>query len=229
MGAPTRYPSGVTNVTKQQTLGMYPDTDPTKTHTFFDDFDQYRSGEWTVTETQAGATQAVVDADGGILALTNSAADNDVNQLQKVGESFRLEVGKEAWIKIRAKVSDATNTDVNIGLVITDTDIVGGVTDGWYFSKAEDATTLVFRQVKNSSASTVNAGTVANDTYFVCGAYYDGKSTTTVYFNDVAVGSIDSTANLCDDEDLTVTISLQNGSAAAHVLSCDYFFAAKAR
>src|SRR5574343_253212 len=154
---------------------------------------------------------------------------DDINQIQKVGECIRLSASKEAWLKIRVKVSDATNTDVNVGLIITDTDIVGGVTDGWYFSKAEDSTSVVFRQVLNSSASTVTAGTAADDTYMVLGAYYDGNGTTKVFFNDVHVGSITSNTNLCTDEDLTITLNLQNGSAAAHVLSCDYFFAAKAR
>lgn len=225
----TRLPKGLSTAAKGSALWDYVRPDPTKVHEYFNDFDQYVAGDWTVTETQAGAAQALADADGGVIALTNSAADNDINQIQKVGESFRLAVGKEAWLKIRAKVSDATNTDVNIGLIITDTSIVAGVTDGWYFTKAEDSTSLVFKQLLNSTASSVTAGTVADDTYFTCGAYYDGVSTTKVYFNDVHVGSVTTTDYLCTDEDLTVTLSLQNGSGSAHVLSCDYFLAAKAR
>lgn len=225
----TRLPKGLSTAAKQTTLWDFTAPDPTKNHVYFNDFDQYVAGDWTVTETQAGATQALVDADGGVIALTNSGTDNDINQIQKVGESFRLSASKEAWLKIRVKVSDATNTDVNVGLIITDTDIVGGVTDGWYFTKAEDSTSVVFRQVLNSSASTVTAGTAADNTYMTLGAYYDGVATTKVFFNDVHVGSITSSTNLCTDEDLTVTLNLQNGSGAAHVLSCDYFFAAIAR
>ena len=222
----TRFPKGVSTAASQSTLWDYVAQDPTKVHAYFNDFDQYVAGDWTVTETQAGAAQALVDADGGVIALTNSGADNDINQIQKVGESFLLSLAKEAWLKIRFKVSDATNTDVNIGLLITDTSIVAGVTDGWYFTKAEDSTSLIFKQTKNSTASSVTAGTMADDTYVTCGAYYDGAGVTKVFFNDVHVGTVTTNTNLCDDEVLTVTLNLQNGSGAAHVLSCDYFFAA---
>lgn len=225
----TNFPNGATNAADSSTLTSYIAMDRTKVHEYFEDFDYYTAGNWTVTETQAGATQALVNADGGVIALTNSAADNDLNQIQKVGESFLMASGKQAWFKARLKVSDATNTDVFVGLIITDTDPVGGITDGMYFKKAEDSTSIIFNQVKNSTASTVTAGTVVSDTYFTVGFHYDGGSETGVYFNDVRIGTITSNTNLPNDEELTPTLALQNGSAVAHVLSADYLFASKER
>ena len=43
MAAPTRYTSGVTNVAKTDPLGMFGAPDPTKYHTWFDDFDNFEA------------------------------------------------------------------------------------------------------------------------------------------------------------------------------------------
>ena len=101
----TNFKNGVTNITAQNILGQLKELDPTQLHTYFNDFDSYISGNWTVTETQAGATQALANADGGVLLLTNSAADDDLNALQKVGESFKFEAGKKLFFKASLKIN----------------------------------------------------------------------------------------------------------------------------
>ena len=107
----TNFTKGVNNITAQNILGQMIQLDPTQMHTYFTDFDEYHAVNWTVTETQAGATQALANVDGGVLLLTNSAADNDLNALQKVGESFKFEAGKKLFFKARFAVSDATQSD----------------------------------------------------------------------------------------------------------------------
>ena len=54
MSTPTRFTSGVGTVAKTKTLGMLGMPDPTKFHTFFDDFDRYLASDWVVTTTEAG-------------------------------------------------------------------------------------------------------------------------------------------------------------------------------
>ena len=77
MGTPVRFPYGVTNAAKAGPLGMYGLPDPASWHTYFNDFDEYVvTTRWTETKTGAG-TVAVTDADGGVLLITNAAADND--------------------------------------------------------------------------------------------------------------------------------------------------------
>lgn len=224
----TNFPDGVTNVTESATLGSFVNTDPTKAHTWFDDFDSFTAANWTVTETQAGATQGVVDGDGGILALVNSAADDDLNAIQWSKETFKFEAGKRLWFKARFKVSDATQSDLVIGLQITDTTPLA-VTDGTYFVKADGSTSLSLVVTKNSTATTTTGvATLADNTYVSVGFVYDGASKIDVYVNDVRVKS-SVTTNLCDDEDLTVSIAVQNGEAAAKTLSVDYVFVAKER
>lgn len=224
---PTNYPGGVSNVYTYQTLGSFLDTDPSAAHMYFNDFDIYTAGDWTVTETQAGATQAITNADGGILALVNSAADDDLNAIQLSKETFKFEAGKELWFKARFKVSDATQSDLVIGLQITDTTPLA-VTDGTFFLKSDGSTTLSLLVEKDSTATTTTAATLADDTYVVVGYYYNGIDRIDIFVNDVRVAS-SVTTNICDDEELTVSIAVQNGEAAAKTLSVDYVFVAKKR
>jgi len=230
MPAPVRYPNGVTTVDANDVLSQLPVPDCTRLIEYYNDFHVYTAGEWTVTETQAGATQAVTAGNGGILLLTNSAADNDVNQLQCTQETFKSVAGKKLWMKARWKVSNATETDVYIGLVITDTDIVGGVSDGIYFKKADDATALIHVLEKDSTeTATGTIATIVADTYVETAFYYNGKDEVEVWVDGVKKATHTTLTNLCQDEELAITISLTNGSAAAHTMSVDYIYIAQER
>ena len=224
----TRFPNGVTNVGEQSLFAELGQPAATIFHTYFEDFDYYTAGDWTVTETDSGATQALTDGDGGLLLITNTAADNDLVSLQKKGESFRFESGKALFFEARFKVSDATQSDVVIGLQITDTTPLD-VTDGVFFIKADGAATVDFRVEKNNTATTASAiATMANDTYIRLGFYYDGSSAVQYFVNGTYTGS-SVTTNLPDDEDMTVTIAIQNGEAAAKTMTVDYVYVAKER
>jgi hypothetical protein len=229
----TNYSKGLTNNTAQNILGQMVQLDPTRMHTYFNDFDEYHAGNWTVTETQAGATQALTNVDGGVLLLTNSAADDDLNALQKVGESFKFEAGKKLFFKARFAVSDATQSDFVIGLQITDTTPLA-VTDGVYFRKDDGDANLDFVVIKDSTASTATAiTTVVAATYITVGFYYNGVdevvyAASTNSLNPTVLGKLAIT-NLPDDEELTVSFAIQNGEAVAKTMSVDYILVAKER
>lgn len=231
MGTPTRFPGGVTTAAKSTTLGQFGLPDPTGWHTFFDDFDRYAAAEWVVTETQAGATQALTDADGGVLLLTNSAADDDLNALQKVGESFLMEAGKKAFFRARFKVSDATQSDFIMGLQITDTTPLA-VSDGIWFQKDDGDANLDVYCGKSAGAGTTSATaihTVVADTYLNVGWYYDGKGSLLYFVNNAHKGTLDASSTFLPDTELTISFGIQNGEAVAKTMSVDFIFAAKER
>ena len=224
----TRFPNGVTNVGEDSPFADLTMPAPTKFHTYYEDFDYYVAGNWTVTETQAGATQALTDGDGGLLLITNTAADDDLVALQKVGESYRFASGKELFFEARLKVSDATQSDVVIGLQITDATPLD-VSDGVFFIKADGSTSVSLLVEKNGTATTTSSvATMANDTFISLGFYYDGASSIQYSVNGVVKGT-SVTTNLPDDEDMTVSIALQNGEAVAKTMTVDYVFVAKER
>lgn len=223
----TRFPTGISTNKKTQTLGEFGLPDMTSNHVYMNDFDIYTAAEWTVTDVGA-ATQAVADEDGGILVITNAAADDNSSFLQLASETYLFEAGKETWFKARFKISDATESEFVMGLQITDTTPLD-CTDGVFFQKADGAATVDFIAKKDNTASTASAvATLEDDTYFDLGFYYDGKSSITAYFNNAAAGSVDTT-NLPDDEELTISFGIQNGEAVAKIMSVDYIMAAKKR
>lgn len=228
MSSPTRFPNGVNDVSDDSPFADMGQSAQVNFHTYWEDFDHFRGAEWVVTETQAGATQAVTDGDGGWLLLTNTAADDDLVALQKIGESFRFQAGKQLWFESRFKVSDATQSDVLMGLQITDASPFD-VSDGVFFVKADGAATVNFLVEKNNTATTASAvATMANDTFIRLGFWYDGVSKMVYFVNGVILGAL-AVTNLPDDEDLTISFAVQNGEAAAKTMTIDYIFCAKER
>lgn len=227
MAAPTRFPNGVTTNSANSPLRMMGQPDPTQFHTYFNDFDAYASGDWTVTVVGSG-TQALTDEDGGVLLLTNSAADNDSISNSKVGEGFLLEIGKKTFFKTRLKLSDVMDSAFTIGLIITDTTPLDG-TEGIFFKKENGDSNLDFRVKKGNDFTAVsNIDIVEDDTYIDMGFYYDGDSEIEYSTNGVVRGKTDTT-NLPDDKLLTITFAIRNGEAAAKTMSIDYIMAVKER
>jgi len=233
MATPTRFPYGVTTATKTANLGMFGLPDPTGWHTYFNDFDTFNTADWTITTTEAGsgsATEALTDADGGVLLVTNDNADNDADFFQKVGESFLMQTGKKALFKARFKVSDATQSDVVMGLQVTDTTPLD-VTDGIYFLKPDDAAVVNVVCRKDATTGSTSASSItslADDTWIVLGWYYDGKGNLTYFVDNVQRGTI-AVSDYLPNTELTVSFGIQNGAAAAKTMSVDYIFAAKER
>jgi hypothetical protein len=221
MSEPTNFSSGVS--TAGSGVWQYaPRPDPTQVTELFDDFHTFDTAQWTVTETQASATQARVDGHGGILTLTNSAVDNDLNAIQAAREGFRFAPGRKAWFEARIATSNAIEADLVVGLLITDTTPLD-VTDGVFFLKLDGATTVSFFCEKDSLQSTAaNVATIANDVHVRLGFHYDGRGNFLVFVNGVHVATVTPGTRLPDDEDLTVSLSVQNGDAVARSLSVDY-------
>lgn len=234
---PTRWPNGLTNTAKAATLGMFGLPDPSKYHTFFDDFDRYVAADWAVTVVGTTPTAALTAVDGGNLLLTVSAADNDSIQLQKATAGFTLAAGNRAFFKARFKVSDATQSDLVIGLNVVDTTLMGAVagagnTDGIFFSKDDGVATLDVQCQKDATTGQARAAaitTLADDTFVTVGWYYDGVSELKYFINDVHVGTLTATAAFLPDTILTPSFGVMNGEAVAKTMTIDYILVAKER
>lgn len=243
MGSPVRFPFGVTTADKVDPLGMYGLPDPTGWHTYFDDFDTFTAAQWTITTTEAGggsATEALTDADGGVLLITNDAADNDLDFFQKVGESFLPTSGKRLAGKFRFKTSDATQSELYFGLMVTDTDpfsstVGDGVTDGIFFMKEDGSTDVGFYVQKDATTGQLTSAavtTLASDTWTELGFAFDGKRYITLWKDGVQLATVDLTTTLATylpDTELTISFGLKNGEAVAKTLSIDYIFVAQER
>lgn len=236
MPAPVRYPSGVNTAAKNTTLWDYPLPDPSRQVVYWDDFMQYVAGDWTVNETQAGATQALGDALGGVLVLTNTTTDNDLNSVQRVGEAFLPAAGKRFWMKTRFKLSAASVGDALVGICVTDTSPIATLpTDGIFFYKEDGGTGVdlyVRKDATTGSTSVADIANVAADTYVTLGLYFDGSRYVEYFVNDVHKGTLDLTtspAAYLPDTECRVVIAEQQGDTNAGVLTIDYILVAQDR
>lgn len=200
--------------------------------TDFDDFHKYAAGDWTLTTVEAGAgsaTEALGAGVGGLLVVTTDAADNDNDHYQRANEAFKFVSGKVLQFVHRFKLS-RIDGDFMAGLFITDTDPIGGVSDGIYFRKlaAEAGISLVVEKNSTESAAVVLTTLVA-DTWYTLEFYYDGSDDKIkAYVNGIGAGSVPLT-NAPDDEDLALSFGVQNGSANAQVYTVDFVGAQQER
>lgn len=228
----TRFPDGL-NASRLDTIfSSMPFLDPTKFHIYDDDFDQYVAADWTVTETQAGATQALTAGDGGQLSLVNSAADNDVNQIQKLPAAFLPVIGKRLFMKCRFSVSDLVQSDVAVGLINASADatILANSVDGIFFLKADDANSVsIFSRLDNAAGSVTAVVGALVAGFNDLDLYYDGGDRIYYGLNGAVVGSLAVSAATFPNAITTVTASLKNGEAAAKTLIVDRLFIALER
>ena len=95
MSSTTRFPNGVTNVGEDTIFAALGQLAPTKFHTYWEDFDYYAAGDWTVTETQASATQALADGDGGLLLLSCNDREVPVETVLAAADVGARAAGRE--------------------------------------------------------------------------------------------------------------------------------------
>lgn len=226
----TRLPGGITNVREDNLFADLKKNDQTLYHERFEDFDAYVAADWVVTETQVAATQALAAGDGGLLLLTNTAADNDLVALQKTPEAWTFTVGKAMFFRARFKISDATQSDFVMGLQVIDTTPLD-VTDGIYFLKVDGSTAIdiVSRKDATTGSTTATAiATLVSDTFISLGWYYDGAGKLLYAIDGTVKGSLTVT-NFLPDSNVTVSFALQNGDAVARTMTVDYIYVAKER
>ena len=229
----TNLPNGVTNADSNSSMGTLTQLDPTKLHTYFNDFNLYNAADWVVTSRQLGggnAIQAIADRDGGFLDLTTDDADGDNTFLQLAKETFKFVSGKQLHFKARfTTINGATflgNGSFIIGLQIRDTTPLS-VSDGVYFSKLVGQL-LTFNVVKNSVSSNVAIIGLSPSTTYEVAFIYDGRSEIQYWLDDVLIGELDTT-NLPDDEELTISFGHELGGTSVRTMGFDYIYVASER
>ena len=237
---PTHFPNGVSNQVKGNPLFNYPYMDPFKYYTYHDDFFEYHAGIYTITTVEGGsgaATEAISSSGvGGVLLITNDDADNDLDFFQLKGESFKWDSSKRMFFTSRFKTNDVTQSEIIMGLQITDTSPLD-VTDGIFFLKLDGDTQpdFIIEKDNSSTLSVLEMSAMANDTFVTLSFEYDPLDVATggpvfrAYQDNVKVGEIASTTNAPDDENLTISFGVKNGEAVAKTLTIDYILAAVER
>lgn len=178
---------------------------------------------WTTTLVEAGAgetTVALGTAGGGALVITTDAAENDGAQLQIIGEQYDFSGTDPVYFGTKFQVDEATQADFLVGLCITDTTLLGGMTDGMYFRKVDGSTNVEFVMEKGSTETSNVVDTCAADTDAIYEFYWDGTNVY-VYVDNVLTltRKTSSETNFPNNEALTPSIAFLTGAAAAQVMT----------
>jgi len=192
------------------------------------------ASEWHVTNIDGGGdngeTILIADARNGVLAITTNDANDDAVTVQKNGESIGIAAGKDFVFEAKIKLSDVDKADLMIGLCITDTTLLPGITDGLYFRIADGTASreLIAVAEKDSVETTLSTGvSLVDDTFVTVRFEVFGSDRAVVYVNGVNKGEL--TTNLPDDELLAVAAEVRNAGAQVNTLSVDYYLAVQDR
>lgn len=168
------------------------------------------------------STITKADAVGGAIILTTGGTENNGVTMQLAGESFGFAVATTylTYFGIRLQISNATESDFIVGLCITDTDLLAGMTDGVYFRKVDGSTALAcVTETGSAETETTGVHTMVAATNVNLEFYFDGTST--VFFvNGTAVAT--HTAGHPTTELVTPSVEFLTGSGNARTMQIDW-------
>lgn len=171
----------------------------------------------TMTVVEGGAGNSTAILYQGRLLISSAAADNDGVNLQVNGPAFLMDATtKRIYFGIKFMVNEATESDFLVGLCITDTDLLGGMTDGVYFECLDGSTDINFVLEKDSTETTSAAavGTLVAGTDVTLEFMFDGTYVD-AWVNGVMQTRL-ATTNLPNDEYLTPSIHWLTGENTAN-------------
>lgn len=175
----------------------------------------------TVVEAGAGNSTAVIgDVAGGALTITCAAGENDGVSLQlgnpNSGEWCSFAAEYPTYFGICLQSNDADQSDTFAGVAVTDTTLLGGVTDGMYFRSVDGAATVQFILEKDSTESSTSVGTMSDDTDIVLEFFYWGSNVYVYVDGTLAATIADSDTNFPNDELLRLSLEYLTGEAVAN-------------
>lgn len=182
---------------------------------------------WVKTETGTNI-ELPIDGSPNVLQLTTGVNTGDGHNLQfskdggtTVWEQFRPDATRKILYEVRMKVDTAIEGKGEFGIIVTDTSINGGVTDGIYFRKKGNDAKLYMVLEKNSNETEKDLSTDistsynwANNTYKTLGLVIS-TSSVEVWVDGLLAFTQTTVTNLPDDEDLALSFAMHARTTTA--------------
>jgi len=178
----------------------------------------YRAADFTVTATGTSpVTPSVIP--GAVALITTPATDFTGDNIQALGTQYKLVANKPLYFGAKIAISDATQSDLLVGLCGTDTTLTAASVahaldigaGGVLFSKLDAVTAINFKTfTATAENNTASVGAIDTDPH-VYEIYWDG-SALHFYFDGVLKGCFTTTVTA---EVLTPSLAFRAGEAAA--------------
>lgn len=176
---------------------------------------------FTVTLVEGGdgeTTVAPAAVSGGGMAITTDDNDNDGANVQAAGEALKLIAGNIVYFRCVLEADEPTQSDFLAGVCITNTALLGGMTDGVYFEKLDGGTGVSFVVEKDSTETQADSlATFEDDTEIDLELYWDGAALE-AFINGVSVAT-PALTNLPDDEELTLSLQCLSGADGVKIFT----------
>lgn len=191
----------------------------------------WRAGDWTVTATGTSPITASVLPDA-VALITTAATDFAGDNIQFTGSQFKIEAGKPCYFGAKITVSDATQSDLLVGLCGIDTTLTAASSahaidvgaSGIFFSKLDGVTSINFKTYATATETNSAAAGTLDTNAHTYEFYYDGVSLIG-YFDGVSVGCFTSLPTAV----LTPSLCFRAGEAVAKTCTIHWIRAVQAR
>ena len=223
----TNLENGITNRNAADLFGSMAQLDPTRFHSYMEDFDYFVVGNFAVSGA-GGGTQLLADIDGGVLQLTTAGADDDAEFLIKNGDGYSIEAAqnRKVYFRTRVALDDATDSEVIAGLG----DTAGLTPDNGIFFRKSDGSTTIDIIVRSGSAQIAGDAVAPITTaFFTAEWFWDGIDRVYYGVDGTPRGFLDLNGLALPVGVLAPSFGVQAGAVAALVGDFDYIFAAKER
>ena len=173
----------------------------------------------TVVEVGTGTTEFnVSDTEGIIGRITCAADEDDGGSYQLLGENFVFDGDHDIYCSLRLAINDADQSDFLFGLCITDTSLLGGLTDGVYFESLDGSTDISIVAEKGGSETTGGTtGTLVDAAVIHLEFYWDG-TTLEAFIDGVSIYGPTAPANIPDDQELRLSLEFLTGEGIANTM-----------
>ena len=185
---------------------------------------EYRAADWTVTATGTAPVAASLVPDAKILISTQASTDFTGDNMQIIGSRFKLEAGKPLYFGAKLTLSEATQTDLLVGLCGVDTTLTAASSShtlavsagGAFFSKLDGSTSCLFKTFTTATEANSAAAFTMDTSAHWYEMYWDGYKLSG-YIDAALVATFGSGVTT---EVLTPSIAFRKGDAAATVYTC---------
>lgn len=219
----TNFENGLNNRNAAALFGSMAQLDPSRFHSYMEDFDEFIAAQWTLVTT--GAT-AQIAADGGVLQLTTGAVATNEESMIKVPDNFDITQPRPTYFRAKIEVDEATECNINVGLADS-----AALVPNNCIQFRKDTSDLDLDVLLRSGSADIDVAlavaSIADATSFTVEFYWDGQDR--IYFgaNGTPLGFLD--ASTLPVGPLAPTVSVFAGGSGAVALDLDYLFAATER